>query len=69
MPTIIQRLHIFLYGIVHIKGQQFMGYCVRHRCYFTDYQHMNGEIRCPTCDHQWIQERFHEQELDHEEKN
>jgi hypothetical protein len=36
------------------KGNLFLGYCKRHKTYFLDFEHTNGDIRCPICDEAWL---------------
>ncbi len=35
-------------------GNLFLGYCKRHKTYFLDLEHTNGDIRCPICDKIWL---------------
>jgi len=43
------RLHLF-----ERFGNLFLGYCPRHKTYFLDLEHTNGDIRCPICDTDWL---------------
>jgi DNA-directed RNA polymerase subunit RPC12/RpoP len=49
-------------GLWEKFGNLFLGYCKRHKTYFLDYEHTNGDIRCPICDKKWLlkhRERAH----------
>lgn len=47
----------------HVGNNVFLGYCKIHACYYLDYNHTNGEIRCPICDKKWsIKQRNHDRE-------
>lgn len=35
-------------------GVMFLGYCSRHKQYFLDLKHTNGDIRCPMCEVEWL---------------
>lgn len=38
----------------NVGNNLFLGYCTQHKKYYLDHKHTNGEIRCPTCDSQWL---------------
>ena len=50
---VVARLRARL-GICAQFGPFFLGYCPRHRTYFLDLEHTNGDIRCPICDKHWL---------------
>ncbi len=50
---VVARLRARL-GVCEQYGSFFLGYCPRHRTYFLDLEHTNGDIRCPICDHEWL---------------
>ena len=37
-----------------IDTNLFLSYCRFHKKYYLDHSHTNGEIRCPTCDENWL---------------
>ena len=41
-------------GLYEKFGNLFLGYCKRHKTYFLDLKHTNGDIRCPICDEAWL---------------
>jgi hypothetical protein len=50
---IFQRLKARL-NPTAIGHHLFLGYCTHHKQYYLDYQHTNGNIRCPRCDRAWL---------------
>ena len=41
-------------GFYERFGNLFLGYCKRHKTYFLDLKHTDGDIRCPICDDAWL---------------
>jgi hypothetical protein len=54
--SFIQRLRA-IFDRTQINKDLFLGYCKEHRTYFLDYEHTNGEIRCPLCDEEWLRQQ------------
>jgi hypothetical protein len=50
---LLQRLKARI-TTMHVGNKLFLGYCKQHKKYFLDYEHMDGNIRCPTCDKIWL---------------
>jgi hypothetical protein len=53
---IFQRLFARI-NTKYIGNNLFLGYCKRHRQYYVDYKHTDGNIRCLSCNEEWLIER------------
>ncbi len=57
MFRVVKQLKVKLLGMADLGTRRFLSYCSKHRKYYVDIMHTNGEIRCPQCDSVWIRER------------
>lgn len=53
------RIRARCFGMAHVDGQVFLGFCTTHKKYYLDIIHTNEDIRCPICDKKWLDDLKH----------